>query len=250
MDPIAFGSRMTLGSFGSRMTGVRYRAGALAVGGQVFIQEVAVGLATDFQPHGVIVVLLDFSNLDVAHDFSVVHHGEAAGPAVVIHSRLGDAFGAAHDGSGRISVLVHFLVARVTEGITVLGHEGNLLFELVGSPQVIAIEEGYPPTFCLAEGSVAAVGGTAVAVVFEVVDFRREIPAFAGMTIKFAGMTNVRVHFGKLSELAHDVIGAVGAGVVNDNQFPIGVCLRHHGAYGLRDIRGCVVTGHDYGDDG
>lgn len=145
---------------------MRYRAGAFAVGGQVLIQEVAVGLATDFQPHGVIVVLLDFGNLDVAHDFSVVHHGEATGPAVVIHSRLGDALGATHDGSGRGSVLVHFLVARVTEGITVLGHEGYLLFKLVGCPQVIAIEEGYVFAASLAEGSVAAVGGTAVAVVF------------------------------------------------------------------------------------
>jgi len=224
---------------------IAYRSIAFAVAGQVFVQEVAICLATDFQPHGVIVILLDFGNLDVAHDFSVVHHGEAAGPAVVIHSRLGDAFGAAHDGPGRGSVLVHFLVARVTEGIAVLFHEGYLLFELVGSPQVIAIEEGYPPAFGLAEGAIAAVGGTAVAVVFEVTDFRREIPAFAGMTIKFAGMTTVRVHFGKLSELAHDVIGVVGAGVVNDNQFPVGVCLRHHGAYGLRDIRGRVVAGHD-----
>lgn len=143
-----------------------YRAGAFAVAGQVFVQEVAIRLATDFQPHGVIVVLLDFGNLDVAHDFSVVHHGEAAGPAVVIHSRLGDAFGAAHDGPGRGSVLVHFPVARVAKGITVLGHEGNLLFQLVGNPQVIAIEEGYVFAASLAEGAVAAVGGTAVAVVF------------------------------------------------------------------------------------
>lgn len=143
-----------------------YRATAFAVAGQVFVQEVAVGLVTDFQPHGVIVVLLDFGNLDVAHDFSVVHHGEAAGPAVVIHSRLGNVLGATHDGSCRISILIHFLVTRVTEGVAVLGHEGNLLFKLVGSPLVIAIEEGYPPAFCLAEGAIAAVGGTAVAVVF------------------------------------------------------------------------------------
>ena len=148
------------------MTGVCYRAGAFAVGGQVLIQEVAVGLATDFQPHGVIVVLLDFGNLDIAHNFAIVHHGKATWPAVVIHSRLGDAFGAAHDGPGRGSVLVHFPVARVTEGIAVFGHEGNLLFELVRGPQVIAIKEGYPPAFGLAEGSVAAVGGTAIAVVF------------------------------------------------------------------------------------
>lgn len=148
-----------------------YRAGAFAVAGQVFVQEVAVGLATDFQPHGVIVVLLDFGYLNITHDFSVVHHGEAAGPAVVKHSRLGDALGAAHDGSCRISILIHFPIARVTEGIAVLGHEGNLLFQLVGGPQVIAIEEGNPLAFGLAEGSVAAVCGTAVAVVFEVMDF-------------------------------------------------------------------------------
>ena len=131
MDPIAFGSRMTLST--------SYRAGAFAVAGQVFVQEVAVGLATDFQPHGIIVVLLDFSYLNITHHFAVVHYGKAAGPAVVIHSRLGDAFGAAHDGSGRVSVLVHFLVARVAEGIAVLFHEGYLFFKLVGCPQVIAV---------------------------------------------------------------------------------------------------------------
>ena len=145
---------------------IAYRSAAFAVAGQVFVQEVAVGLATDFQPHGVIVVLLDFGNLDIAHNLAVIHHGKASGPTVVIHSRLGDAFGAAHDGPGRISIFVHFPVARVAKGIAVLGHEGNLLFELVRGPQVIAIKEGYPLAFCLAEGAIAAVGGTAIAVVF------------------------------------------------------------------------------------
>lgn len=148
-----------------------YRAGAFAVAGQVFIQQVAIDLTAYLEPHGVIVVLLDFGNLDIAHHLAVVHHGKASGPAVVIHSRLGDAFGAAHDGSCRISVLIHFPVARVAKGIAVLGHEGNLLFEFVGRPGVIAVEKGDPPALCLAEGSVAAVCGAAVAVIFEVVDF-------------------------------------------------------------------------------
>ena len=140
--------------------------------GQVFIQQVAIDLTAYLEPHGVIVVLLDFGNLDIAHHLAVVHHGEAAGPAVVIHSGLGDAFGAAHDGSCRISVLIHFPIARVAECIAVLFHEGYLLFELVGCPQVIAIEEGNPLAFGFAEGSVATVGGTAIAVVFEVADSR------------------------------------------------------------------------------
>ena len=148
------------------MTGVCYRSIAFAVAGQVFVQEVAICLATYLQPHGVIVVLLDFSNLDIAHHFAVVHHGEATGPAVVIHSRLGDAFGAAHDGSGQVSVLVHFLVARVAECIAILGHEGYLLFEFIRCPDIIAVKEGNPLAFCLAEGTIATVGGTAIAVVF------------------------------------------------------------------------------------
>lgn len=143
-----------------------YRAGAFAVAGQVFVQEVTVGLATDFQPHGVIVVLLDFSNLDIAHHLAVIHHGKATGPAVVIHSRLGNPFRATDNRSRGPAILVHFLIARVTEGTAVLGHEGDLLFKFVGCPDVIAIEEGDPPALCLAEGAVSAVGGTAIAVVF------------------------------------------------------------------------------------
>lgn len=149
-----------------------YRAGAFAVAGQVFVQEVAVGLATDFQPHGIIVVLLDFGNLDIAHHLAVVHHGKASGPAIVIHSRLGNAIRATDNRSRGLAVLAHFFVARIAEGITVLVHEGNLLFEFVGRPDVIAIEEGNPPALCLAESAIAAVGGTAVAVVFQITNSR------------------------------------------------------------------------------
>lgn len=208
-----------------------YRAGAFAVGGQVLVQEVAVGLAANLEPHGVIVVLLDFSNLDVAHHLTVVHHGKATGPAVVIHSRLGNAFRATDNRSRGPAILIHFLVARITEGTAVLGHEGDLLFKFVGCPDVIAVEEGDPPALCLAEGAVSAVGGTTITVVFEVVDFRREI-------------LRLRLRSAQ-DDILHDFVGVVGAGVVNDNQFPVGVCLRHHGAYGLRDIRGRVVAGHD-----
>lgn len=161
---------------------IAYRPAAFTVAGQVFVQKEAVGLTANLEPHGVIVVLLDFGNLDIAHHLAVVHHGEAAGPAVVIHSRLGDAFWATDNRSRGLAVLAHFLVARVAECIAVLFHEGYLLFEFVGRPGVITVEKGDPPALCLAEGAITAVGGTAVAVVFEVVDFRREIPAFAGMT--------------------------------------------------------------------
>ena len=70
------------------------------------------------------------------------------------------------------------------------------------------------------------------------------------MTIKFAGMTTVRVHFGKLSELAHDFVGVVGAGVVNDNQFPVGISLRDYRVDGLGNVRRRVIAGHNYGDEG
>lgn len=145
---------------------IAYRSTTFAVAGQVFVQEVAVGLATDFQPHGVIVVLLDFGDLDVARDFSVVHHGEATGPAVVIHPRLGNALRASDNRSRGLAILIHFLIARITKGIAVFGHEGYLFFEFVGCPDIIAVEEGYPLAFCLAEGTVSAVGGTTITVVF------------------------------------------------------------------------------------
>lgn len=150
---------------------IAYRSAAFAVAGQIFVQKVTIGLAAYFEPHGVIVVLADFGNLDIAHHLAVVHHGKASGPAVVIHSGLGDAFRATDNRSRGLAVLAHFPVARIAEGITILGHEGNLLFELVGRPGVVAVKKGNPPTLCLAEGAIAAVGGTTVAVVFEVVDF-------------------------------------------------------------------------------
>lgn len=204
---------------------VAYRAGAFAVAGQVFVQEVAICLATYLQPHGVIVVLLDFGNLDIAHHLAVVHHGKASGPAIVIHSRLGNAIRATDNRSRGLAVLAHFLVARIAEGITILGHEGNLLFELVGCPDIIAVKEGYPPALCLAESAIAAVGGTAVAVIFEVDD------SFASLAMTFCSR--------------HDLVGVVGAGVVNNNQFPVFIGLSNNRVDGLGDVRSRVIAGHD-----
>lgn len=206
------------------------RPRAFPVGGQIFSKQVAIGLATYFEPHGVIVVLLDFGNLDIAHHLAVVHHGKAPGPAVVIHSRLGDAFRATDNRSRGLAVLAHFPVARIAEGITILGHEGNLLFEFVGRPGVIAVEKGNPPALCLAEGAIATVGGTAVAVVFEVVD------CFASLAMTFCSR--------------YDFVGVVGADVVNDNQFPFSIGLRDYRVDGLGDVRSRVIAGHDYGDEG
>ena len=56
------------------------------------------------------------------------------------------------------------------------------------------------------------------------------------------------VHFGKLSELFNDFVGVVGAGVVNDNQFPVRVRLRNYGTDRFANELGGIVAGHDYGD--
>lgn len=60
------------------------------------------------------------------------------------------------------------------------------------------------------------------------------------MTIKFAGITKGSNNF----------VGVVGAGVVNDNQFPVGIGLRDYRVDGLGDVRSRVIAGHDYGDEG
>ena len=62
-------------------------------------------------------------------------------------------------------------------------------------------------------------------------DFGREIPAFAGMTIG-----------------GNNFVGVVGAGVIYDNQFPVRVGLGQHGPYRFGDEPTRVVAGHDYGD--
>ena len=168
--------------------------------------------------------------MDVTHDFAVIHHGQATRPAVVEHSRLGDAFWATNERSCRVAIFVNFFVAGVTERVAVLGHELELFFEFFGSPEVVAVEEGYPFAFCLCEGAVAGDGSTAVLGVFEVMD------------------TRVWILRSAQDDTIHNFVGVVGAGVVNDNQFPVGVGLGQYGFYRFFDESGRIVTGHDYGD--
>ena len=214
-------------------------AAALAVAGQRFGEQVAIRLAACLEPDGVIVVLADVGYLDIAHDFAVIHHGEASGPAIIEHSRLGNTFRATYNDFCRHAILAHYSIAGIAERISVLFHERDLFFELVGCPEVVAVQECHPFSLCFAEGTVAAHGCAAVMVVLEVTDFGREIPAFAGMTCC--------VHFGKLSELFNDFVGVVGAGIVNDNQFPVRVGLGQHGPYRFGDESAGIIAGHDYG---
>ena len=130
-----------------------------------------VRFAARLEPDGVIVVLADVDYLDIAHDFAIVHHGKATRPAVIEHPRLCDTLGAAHERPCRLAVLAHFSVAGVAERVAVLGHERQLFFQLVGRPEVVAVEEGDPFAAGFAEGPVAAHGGTAVLDVFKVMDF-------------------------------------------------------------------------------
>ncbi len=99
------------------------RAAPFAIFCKRFGEQIAIHLATCLEPDGVIVVLTDIGNLDVAYDFAVIHHGQATGPAVVEHSCLGDASWATHERSCRVAVFVNFFVAGITEGIAVFGHE-------------------------------------------------------------------------------------------------------------------------------
>lgn len=146
-------------------------AAPFAVTCQRFGEQVAIRLAACLEPDGVIVVLANVGNLDISHDFAVIHHSKATGPAVVEHSCLGDASWAAHERSCRLAVFVNFFVSGVTEGIVVFGHELELFFEFFGGPEVVAVEEGYPFAFCLCKGAVARDRCTAVLGVFEVMDF-------------------------------------------------------------------------------
>ena len=147
------------------------RAAPFAIFCKRFGEQIAIRLATCLEPDGVIVVLTDIGNLDVAYDFAVIHHGQATGPAVIEHSCLIDASWAAHERSRRLAVFVNFFVAGVTEGIAVFNHELELFFKFFGGPEVVAVEEGYPFAFCLCEGAVAGDGRPAVLFVFDVMDF-------------------------------------------------------------------------------
>jgi len=141
------------------------------VASQRFGEQIAVSLAACLEPDGVIVVLADVGNLNVAHNFAVIHHSQATGPTVIEHPRLGDAFWAAHEYSQGFSTFIHYFVAGVAEGITIFGHELELFLEFFGSPEVVAVKKCYPFAFCLCEGSVARDGSSAVLGVFEVMDF-------------------------------------------------------------------------------
>ena len=214
-------------------------AAALAVAGQRFGEQVAIRLAACLEPDGVIVVLADVGYLDIAHDFAIVHHSKATRPTVIEHPRLCDTLGAANERPCRLAVLVHYPIARIAERVAILGHERQLFFQLVGRPEVVAVEESDPFAAGFVQGPVTADCRAAVMVVLEVTDFGREIPAFAGMTCC--------VHFGKLSELFNDFVGVVGAGVIYDNQFPVRVGLGQHGPYRFGDESAGIIAGHDYG---
>ena len=213
------------------MTMVADGTTSFTVASQLFGEQIAIRLAAYLEPNGVIVVLADVGNLNVAHDFAVIHHGQATGPAVVEHSRLGDASWATHERSCRVAVFVNFFVAGITEGIAVFGHELELFFEFFGGPEVVAVEEGYPFAFCLSQGSVAGDGSTAVLGVFEVMD------------------TRVWILRSAQDDTIHNFVGVVGAGVVNDNQFPVCVGLSQYGFYRFFDKSCRIVAGHDYGDE-
>lgn len=132
----------------------------------------AFGLADDFQPHGVIVVFLDVGNLDITHNFTVVHYRKAAGPAIVVHAGLADMGGATHGHPESRSGFIDFRIFGVGEIVAVFFHEADLFLQLVGCPQVVAIQKGYVLAAGFAEGSVAADGGTAVLFVLKDSDAR------------------------------------------------------------------------------
>lgn len=146
-------------------------AAALAVAGQRFGKQVAVRLAACLEPDGIIVVLADVDYLDIAHDFAIVHHGKATRPAVIEHPRLCDTLGAANERPCRLAVLAHFSVAGVAERVAVLDHERQLFFQLVGRPEVVAVEEGDPFAAGFVQGPVTADRRAAVLGVFKVMDF-------------------------------------------------------------------------------
>jgi len=49
--------------------------------------------------------------------------------------------------------------------------------------------------------------------------------------------------------VGYNLVGVVGAGIVNDNQFPVRVGLSQYGLYRLGYEPTRVVAGHDYGDE-
>ena len=203
-------------------------AAALAVAGKRFGEQVAIRLAARLEPDGVIVVLADVGYLDIAHDFAVVHHSKATRPAVIEHPRLCDTPGAAHERPCRLAVLAHFSVAGVAERVAVLGHERQLFFQLVGRPEVVAVEEGNPFAAGFAQGPVTADRRAAVLGVFKVMN------RFASPVTPFYVFDNG--------------ISIVGAGIVYDNQFPVRVGLGQHGPYRLGDESAGIIAGHNYGD--
>ena len=204
------------------------------IASKIFRKQKTICLPTDPQPHRVIIILLDVGNLDITNHIAIIHHSQATGPTVVEHSRLGDAPWSSHEHSKGFSTFIHYFVAGVTEGIAVFGHELELFLEFFGSPEVIAVEEGYPFAFCLREGAVAGDGSPAVLGVFEIRD-------------SFCEILRLRLRSAQ-DDTLNNGVGVVGAGIVNDNKFPVCVGLGQYGFYRFFDEPGRIITGHYYGD--
>ena len=116
---------------------------------------------------------------------------------------------------GAMTVFVYFFVIRVYDGSADVFKKRQLLRQFLGQPHIVAVKEGDVFPLGIRNALISRSTGQ------------------SGMVL--TGMNgdsgiSVCIRFCYLAR-------AVSAVVVDDNQFPIGVCLRYYGFNGLSKIR-------------
>ena len=125
---------------------------------------------------------------------------------------------------------VHHAITGIGTGVAVGLHEGNLLLELVGHPDITGIEESNPAALGLGQGGIAVTRLTSQVDGLQNAELIRQFPA------------NLILYLHHLTD------GAVLGGIIDEDEFPVGIGLGQDAPDAFFHKLGLVVGEHDDGD--
>ena len=118
--------------------------------------------------------------------------------------------------------LVDPIVGRISESYAFVQHEPNLGFHFFGVPDVVCIKKSQKVALGHLDALVTRVGDARVLVFGEKMD-----------------------SFIMVGQVLDDLLGPVGRGIVDDEEFPMGIALPLYGCNAVDNIVFHVVARHD-----